>query len=356
MVLDPERGRVGGSDREAVVRIFREYEFRSLIDRLPPLTGERPEDAVLAMRGLRGRRVPAAQGAGRGRAGAAGSSRGFAGPGGAGGHAAGRPNDGSLQLSMDFDVVSGGGGAGGGGGGGSGSSAPIAATSSAVEARAEALAAATGDLPGALAAAIVNPGRIEVADKARIATLEPWLRGQAAVGVALVVDDPRPLAGTPLAIAVAGADGRVVAADGATGWIALRASPERLGTPLVGHEVKPLLAARFAEEPGAVPTPVAFDTRSRPTSSTPRSGPEDRRRRGGASSTSSCRLRPRASPPPPSPASRRSPSSPSGHPWSRPSATRPPNGCSSRSSSRWSRSSRGWRRRGRPGPGCAVRP
>ena len=146
------------------------------------------------------------------------------------------------------------------GGGRGGSLAPIAATSSAVEARAEALAAATGDLPGALAAAIVDPGRIEVADEARIATLEPWLRGQDAVGVALVVDDPRPLAGTPLAIAVAGADGRVVAADGATASIALRHLLERLGTPLVGHEVKPLLTARFAEEPNAVPTPVAFDT------------------------------------------------------------------------------------------------
>ena len=39
VVLDPERGRVGDYDREAVVRIFREYEFRSLIDRLPPLVG-----------------------------------------------------------------------------------------------------------------------------------------------------------------------------------------------------------------------------------------------------------------------------------------------------------------------------
>jgi DNA polymerase-1 len=260
VVLDSERGRVGDYDREAVVRIFREYEFRSLIDRLPPLTGERPEDAVLAMRGLKDAGFPAAQGAGRG-AGGGGQGRagGSSGPGGAVGLAASRQNDGSLQLSMDFDVVSGGGGGAAGGGGGGGSLAPIAATSPAVEARAEALAA-TGDLPGALAAAIVDPGRIEVADEARIATLEPWLREQAAVGVALVVDDPRPLAGTPLSIAVAGADGRVVAADGAVASIALRHLLERLGTPLVGHEVKPLLTARFAEEPGAVPTPVAFDT------------------------------------------------------------------------------------------------
>ena len=250
VVLDPEHGRVGDYDREAVVRIFREYEFRSLIDRLPPLTGERPEDAVLAMRDLRDAGFPAAQGVGRGAVGGQGRP---GGPGAQGGQAASRPTDGSLQLSMDFDVVS-------GGGGGGGTGAGIAATSPAVEARAEAIAAATGDLPGALAAAIVDPGRIEVADEARVASLEPWLREQEAVGVALVVDDPRPLAGTPLSIAVAGVDGRAVAADGAAASVALRHLLERLGTPLVGHEVKPLLTARFAEEPGAVPTPVAFDT------------------------------------------------------------------------------------------------
>ncbi|MHB8891786.1 MAG: DNA polymerase I [Candidatus Limnocylindrales bacterium] len=249
VVLDPEHGRVGDYDREAVVRIFREYEFRSLIDRLPPLTGERPEDAVLAMRDLRDAGFPAAQGVGRGAGGGQGRP---GGPGAQGEQAASRPTDGSLQLSMDFDLVS--------GGGGGGTGAGIAATSAAVEARAEAIAAATGDLPGALAAAIVDPGRIEVADEARVASLEPWLREQEAVGVALVVDDPRPLAGTPLSIAVAGADGRAVAADGAAASVALRHLLERLGTPLVGHEVKPLLTARFAEEPGAVPTPVAFDT------------------------------------------------------------------------------------------------
>ncbi len=257
VVLDRDSGRVGDYDREAVVRIFREFEFRSLIDRLPPLTGERPEDAVLAMRGLKDAGFPAAQGAGRG-SGGVGQGR-AGGPGGAGGQDASKPTDGSLQLSMDFDVVSGGAGTGAGAGAG-GSAAPIAATSAAVEARAEALAVASGDLPGALAAAIVDPGRIELADEARVATLESWLRGQEAVGVALVVDDPRPLAGTPLSIAVAGADGRVVAADGAVASIALRRLLERLGTPIVGHEVKPLLTARFADEPDAAPTPVAFDT------------------------------------------------------------------------------------------------
>jgi DNA polymerase-1 len=237
VVLDPERGRVGEYDREAVVRLFREYEFRTLIDRLPPLVGERPEDAISAMRELREAGFPAAQGRGSG--------------GGPGGTGRTHVDAGSLQLSMDFDMVSG------------GSGTPVhqvAATSPAVEARAEAIATASGDLPGALAAAIVDPGRIELADEARVATLEPWLREQGAVGVALVVDDPRPLAGTPLSIAVASADGRAVAAEGAAAATALRHLLERLGTRLVGHEVKPLLTARFAEDPDAVPTPVDFDT------------------------------------------------------------------------------------------------
>ena len=131
VVLDPERGRVGEYDREAVVRIFREYEFRTLIDRLPPLTGERPEDAVGAMRELREAGFPAAQGRGGGRGAAPGGGHGTAG--------AGRPDDGSLQLSMDFDVVS---------GGGSAPAHAVAATSPAVEARAEALAQASGTCRG----------------------------------------------------------------------------------------------------------------------------------------------------------------------------------------------------------------
>ena len=241
--LDLERGRVGDYDREAVVRLFREYEFRTLIDRLPPLAGERPEDAVAAMRRLRDAGFPAAQGRG---------------PGGSGGGAAGgRParapaDDGSLQLSLDFDVVS----AGGAGAAG----VPLAGVSKAAEARAELLASEAGDLPGALAAAIVDPGRVELADEARVASLEGWLRGQEAVGVGFVVDDPRPLAGTPLALAVAASDGRVVAAEGPGAATALRHLLERLETPLVGHDVKPLLTARFADQPEAVAGPVAFDT------------------------------------------------------------------------------------------------
>jgi DNA polymerase-1 len=247
--LDTSVGRVGTYDREAVVRLFREYEFRTLIDRLPPLAGERPEDAVAAMRELRDAGFPAAQGLRSGGGGAAPGTSGFA---GGGGTRAG----GQLQLSLDFDLVRGGRAA-------AVTQEPEGATETngaTPERRAEAIAVAAGDLPGALAAAIEDPGRIEVVDAAGVEGLAPWLRGQVAVGTGLVVDDPRPLAGVTQSLAVAAADGRVVAAEGPEASLALRRLLEALRMPLVGHDVKPLLTARFAESPDAEPLPVAFDT------------------------------------------------------------------------------------------------
>ncbi len=261
IAFDPARGRLGEYDRDEVVRLFRELEFRTLIDRLPPLVGERPEDAITAMRELRDAGFPAAQKPG-----------GSGGPGGAGAGAPGAPGGrgpreyagpragGQLALSLDFDVVSG--------------AAPAAAADSTAsttvttpdarptspEARAEALAVAEGDLPAALAAALEDPGRLELVAEDGVAGLEPWLRAQPAVGVAMALDNPRPLAGIPLALAVAGMDGRVVAADGPDASIALRHLLEAIGTPLVGHEVKAILTARFAEDASAPATAVAFDT------------------------------------------------------------------------------------------------
>ncbi|MFN8630324.1 MAG: DNA polymerase I [Chloroflexota bacterium] len=234
--FDAALGRVGDYDRETVVRLFRELEFRTLIDRLPPLVGERPEETAQRLREAREGSPAATAANARGGAGRAPSS-----------------DPGSLQLSLDFDTVSTGSASGAAHG-------SIASASPAAEARAEALASATGDLAGALAAAIVDQGRIAVVDAAGVAALEPWLRGLSAVGVALVTDDPRPLAGIPLSFAVAGEDGRVVAADGPEASLALRRLVEAVGTPLVGHEVKPVLTARFADDLDAPATSIAFDT------------------------------------------------------------------------------------------------
>ncbi|HEX5828218.1 MAG TPA: DNA polymerase I [Candidatus Limnocylindrales bacterium] len=263
--LDLSRGRVGEYDREAVVRLFREYEFRTLIDRLPPLVGERPEDAVAAMRELREAGFPAAQGVGRGAGQGPGGPNAGAGGGRAGYRGPTFGAQGELQLTLDFDQI--GGGAGtrpqaetGDAGPANGAGDGMPGADGAAEARAEYVAVAAGDLPAALAAAINDPSRIELVDAAGVSGLEPWLRAQAAVGTGLVVDDPRPLAGTPLALAVAGTDGRAVAAEGPEAATALRHLLETLDAPLVGHEVKPLLTMRFAEDPDASPRPVAFDT------------------------------------------------------------------------------------------------
>jgi DNA polymerase-1 len=229
--LDLEAARLGDYDRDTVVRLFREYEFRTLIERLPPMAGETPEERSDRLRSVaESGYVPAARVAG-------GRPDGW-GPGRSGAPA--RPSSGELQLRLDFDAVA---------SGGDGTRPAETRTFEPAE-----------DLPTALAQAILDPGRIEVRGMDGIEELETWLTGQAAIGVSLLSDDPRPRRGRPLALAVAGADGRVVAADGSEASDALRHLLERLRTSLVGHEVKPVLVAGFGENETADPLPVAFDT------------------------------------------------------------------------------------------------
>ena len=73
------------------------------------------------------------------------------------------------------------------------------------------------------------------------AALSAWLAAQPSLAVGVVFDDPRPRRGTPIGVAVAGADGRLVAAA-EEGAVALAEAIVSSGPPLVGHEVKPLLA------------------------------------------------------------------------------------------------------------------
>ena len=240
--LDLEAARIGDYDRDEVVRLFREYEFRTLIERLPAISGESTVQATEALRGVvAGGTVPAARVPGE-----AARPTGW-GPGRAPRPA---PQPGSLQLSLDFDAVAVGvGSPAGPEAGGESRSAPPGGA-----------AVPAGDLPAALAAAIAAPSRIEVRRADEIAALGSWLALQPAVGVALLQDDPRPRRGVPLALGVAGADGRVVAVDGPEDVARLRTVLEDSGTPLVGHEVKPILVARIAADPSAPATPVAFDT------------------------------------------------------------------------------------------------
>ena len=232
--LDLEAARLGDYDRDTVVRLFREYEFRTLIERLPPMAGESAEQRSESLRSVaESGYVPAARVAGR--------------PEGWGpGRATARPAGGELQLRLDFDAVSG--------------PTAVDAATDGTQPAADRSHELADDLPSALAAAIIDPGRIEVRHADGIADLEPWLVAQPAVGVSLLLDDPRPRRGTPLALAVAGTDGRVVAADGVEAADALRRMLERLGTPLVGHEVKPLIVARFADDPASTSPEIGFDT------------------------------------------------------------------------------------------------
>ena len=217
------------------------------------MTGETAGDAAEALRGVAtDGSVPAAR--------VAGSNR----PSGWGSARPARPpaEGGGLQLSLDFDavprVVPRGLPASGPAIGPTSGPADDGATTGA--ARESAPAIELGDLPTALAAAINDPSRIEVHAGDRIAALEPWLSAQPAVGVGLLLDDPRPRRGSPLALAIAGTDGRTIAVEGPDDAATLHRLLDRLATPVVGHEVKPLLVVRIADDPDAPPTPVAFDT------------------------------------------------------------------------------------------------
>ena len=262
--LDYAAARLGDYDREAVVRLFRELEFRSLIDRLPRLEGESVEDAVEASRAARSGGMAAAQ-------------VGEAPEGWRGGRVASTPSarppkpaasEGGLQLSLDFAVVSEGTSM-------SGAPAPAAREGAGEAAREgaptpERPAQVFGSLTDALRATIDDPAarveRIDPSDPATAADVAAWLAGHPEVGVALLPAAPvkgEPSARYPVpagAFAVAGPDGRIVAAEGDAPATALRRLVEASGVGVVAHEAKPILVARFADDLAGAATSVAFDT------------------------------------------------------------------------------------------------
>ena len=260
--LDLESARLSDYDRAEVVRLFREFEFRTLIDRLPPLTGESAVDAAEALRTAAGT-VPAARvagtaatGSGSSQAAAVGGSRGPGGGTAAGSwtRRAGRDNrsllsDGDgLQLSMDFGSTS------------LTEQAPDPAPLPSA-ARNRAAAAGPVDLIAALRAAVADPGLLDGFDATESDATDAtaWLDGRREVGAALLMSDPRPMRGLPEALALAGDDGRVIVAEGhdAVGWLGDLLL--KSGARVVGHETKPIVVANIA---GGATTPlqVAFDT------------------------------------------------------------------------------------------------
>jgi DNA polymerase I len=240
LTLDLEAARLGDYDRDTVLRLFREYEFRTLIERLPAMTGESLVEKAQALRTVAtSGDIPAAK-VGTDRPVGWGSDRPIR---------AGSLGGDGLQLSLDFDHV----GrpipaAGNGGGGDERRGLPPGEPER------------FDDLPSALGATIADPGRIELVTGGDLDAVEAWLASHEAVGASIVFDDPRPRRGQAQAFALAGADGRVLAATGPEDANALRRLVEARGTPLVGHEVKPVLVARFAADRDAPATRIDFDT------------------------------------------------------------------------------------------------
>ncbi|TAK02496.1 MAG: DNA polymerase I, partial [Chloroflexota bacterium] len=240
--LDLEASRLGDYDRDTVIRLFREYEFRTLIERLPAISGETAVEKIQALREVAtSGTVPAAR-VGTERPAGWGSGRPIR---------AGSMGGEGLQLSLDFDAV-----------GGTAAAGPAGRLipSPGPTPGGERAPSTFDDLPTALVAAIEDPGHMELHEGDGIDALDPWVRAQAVLGVARIADDPRPRMGSALAFAVAGMDGRVVVAGGAEDADRLRHVVEASGLPIAGHEVKPVLVARIAADPAAPVTPVDFDT------------------------------------------------------------------------------------------------
>ena len=259
IALDLGSGRLDDYDRSEVVRLFREYEFRSLVDRLPgqaaeaslaDASDEEPMLAATVPGRIRQRPAPRPAGQGSG-----------------------------LQLTLDFGAVA------------TSASYPTAvmtaglfdepATGTAVSSADPLGATATarsdpearpdpdaGSDPGArLRALLADPSLIEPYTNA--GQVDAWLATQPELVVGAVFDDPRPRRGALLGLAVIGADGRIVAASGEAAQ-ALGLELMAAGRPLVGHEVKRLLVwelsrrdptANTSLSASARPLPaVAFDT------------------------------------------------------------------------------------------------
>jgi DNA polymerase I len=226
----------GEYDRAEVLRLFREYEFRTLVERLPPLAGEAPLAPGELLRQADGSApVPAARVPGR--------------PSAVRGSGSG---DG-LQLSLDFaalaEPASEGRSPSEAGGGGA-----VAVAAEVMTEPRDRLASLLADPSGARRLAPDGP-------------VDAWLAAQTELALGVALDDPRPRRGTLLGLAVAGPDGRMVVVD-ADGAPDLLRAVMAVGRPLVGHEVKRTLVAELARrdpeaaamQQGRDLPAVAFDT------------------------------------------------------------------------------------------------
>ena len=215
ITLDLANASLADYDREEVLRLFRQYEFRTLVERIPQLAGEDERaPGELLRQADRAGPVPAALVPGRVLKSA-------------------RPEQAAgLQLSLDF------------------ASPPVAVAEPAADDVAPTGAARVQPLPGddaaaRLTASLRDGAAVEGAERFGPGADVGWLAGQESLVVGLALDDPRPRRGALLGLAVAGSDGRLITSDASTAPALVSALLEA-GRPLVGHEVKQLLVWELA--------------------------------------------------------------------------------------------------------------
>jgi DNA polymerase-1 len=221
-------------DRAEVIRLFREYEFRTLVERLPAVEGETappPGELLRSADAHEPVRAAVVPGRTRARAERAGGS--------------------GLQLTLAFDGVSG----------------SRASATAAARGEGSSLVAGIADPFERLRAIIADPGAAQPYEAG--GDVVAWLASQPELAVGTAFDDQRPRRGTLTGLAVAGPDGRLIAASGDAAP-ALADAIFTSGRPLIGHEVKPLLVWELSRrDPGATTSlsasggslpAVAFDT------------------------------------------------------------------------------------------------
>ena len=319
--LDLGHARLGDYDRSEVLRLFREYEFRTLVERIPAVEGETMREpgellreadrtgpvpaALVPGRELSARNRPPSlagegtglqlsldfgsvaaamqDGEGRGADDCSGSAAERS-AGARGGSSRSSSGDGVATSAGSGSSVGAGSGAGGfdsgtggtseagamAGGGGSESTTGDGARSSSGPG-ASVSSAVTGVEPpdprGLLSAALSDMSIVEAFVPGD--AVGAWLAAQPELTVGMALDDPRPRRGTLLGLGVTARDGRVIAAD-ADGAGALASAIVASGRPLAGHEVKHFLVWELSRRDpraqsslsasGATLPRTAFDT------------------------------------------------------------------------------------------------
>ncbi len=242
--LDLETARLGSYDRNEVLRLFREYEFRSLVERLPGMAGEeaRAPGDLLRTADLSAP-IPAVQVAGR--------------PSAAERAAAGGAGSGGMQLSLDLAAPAPTPAQANASPEDGNGSAPVAIAEAAVE-----IVTSPSTARDRLTALLADPARAtRFADATDV---QGWLGQQHDLTVGVALTDHRPRRGELLGIAVADAAGRVVTAgaEDASRFAELILSA---GRPLVGHEVKQLLVWQLCRLDPTATGNVFADARGLPS-------------------------------------------------------------------------------------------